>query len=729
MPFSIDPLGAIIGVIAIVIAIISIRIASRSGDSGPEEKSENDTSPPPEDTPDTTPSPESSLSKPEQKPSPSSPHPGPRPMHYFLDIRTDAQANTNPGHIFAFAGGEGGGGMQRLDGLSLGAGARAPMGGKDDTLGEWVRRWMTSEGGAASLNGREQLKIGRYLYAETIARLAQGEQRKLRAASQVILHIASPDEYILHLPWALLTREQDTLCNCGWSVLLSREPFAEPDDGGQYRLQHGLSDCELPPEPRLLVIAPQPQGVDSTEADAHLEALQEMLQGGDAKLRWGEHLRKVAGWEEFARVLPGFAPHLVYYYGHGAGTAGQGGLLFEDAEGRALDVPVADFAARIDSLEDGRLEDRPRLVYVNCCRGNAAAGLGIGRAVRAPAVLTNPPVAEITPAQAMVQGTAIWESLILRGEAPHRALQHAYLATASLQPSHAGARPMAPLLYGAYLGWRANPARSAGDYVEDKDWHLKVDRVGQFGTVALLTREMLKNGKPRCLFFIWYGRQGEGIDLFHERLEKDLDAHLPEKTELFTVRPAWPEQLENPELAFREVMAEAFGVSDLAEIPDRIRQETKGESGRRTLTYINHLPVTVNWRSKEMRRNTINPDTLGDYFRWCDENYPELLEKGQQLLIGISFLVKDPPGFQEWIEQALGDVEPRHGVITPLDEMERLAEKDLRDFIKRHNIPVPAGDRDKVVKAILKRSRGHYELTITELTNWLARGLAVEKEE
>ncbi|VFM95192.1 MAG: hypothetical protein BECKG1743D_GA0114223_100588 [Candidatus Kentron sp. G] len=721
-PVWIGTIAAVIGAIGTVVGVLIAARAAKTKDPKTTKQPETTPSPLVENKPDTSPSPTPPPPKPEQKPSPSSAHPGARLIHYFLDIRTDAQANTNPGRIFAFARGEGGGGMQRLDGLLLGAGDRVRMGGKDHSLGELVRRAMGFEGGVKASDGRAPLAIGRHLYAETIARLPKGEQRKLRAASQVILHIASPNEHILHLPWVLLTREQDTLCNCGWSVLLSRKPFAEPDDGGQYRLQHGLSDCELPPEPRLLVIAPQPQGAPPTETDAHLEALQEMLQGGDAKLKWGTHLGKVAGWEEFVRVLPKFAPHLVYYYGHGAGTAGQEGLLFEDAHGKPLDVPVADFAACIDSLKDA-----PRLVYVNCCRGNTAAGLGIGRAVRAPAVLTNPPVAEVTPAEGMVQGTAIWESLILRGEAPHRALQHAYLATASLQPSHAGMRPMAPLLYGAYLGWQANPVKSAGDYVEDKDWHLKVDRVRQFSAVTFLTWEMLRNGKPRCLFFIWYGRAGEGIDLFHERLEKDLAAHLPEKTELFTVRPAWPEQLENHELAFREVMAEAFGVSDLAEIPDRIRQQTKGESGHRTLTYINHLPVTVNWQSKEMRKNTINPDTLGDYFRWCDENYPELLEKGQQLLIGISFLVDDPPEFQARIKP-LEDLEPPHSAVKVLDEMERLAEKDLRDFIKRHNIPVPAGDRGKVVKAILKRSRGHYELTITELTNWLARGLAVEKE-
>ena len=110
------------------------------------------------------------------------------------------------------------------------------------------------------LDDRDQLEIGRHLYAQTVVRLPVAEQNRLRNALEVILYLANPDEHITHLPWVLLARDQDLLSTCGWSVLLSGVPLAQPDDHGIMRLHHGLRAVELPPALRLLVIAPPAKG-------------------------------------------------------------------------------------------------------------------------------------------------------------------------------------------------------------------------------------------------------------------------------------------------------------------------------------------------------------------------------------------------------------------------------------------------------------------------------------
>ncbi|VFM98667.1 MAG: hypothetical protein BECKG1743D_GA0114223_102872 [Candidatus Kentron sp. G] len=663
------------------------------------------------------PIPQPTLPEPAERSPNHGPEHGPGPVHYFLDIRLSGASEA-----VAHAGAQTSAGMHRLEALRLGEAAEVAIGGKGHALGALVRRLLAFEEGERVLDDRGQLEIGRYLYAETIARLPWGELRKLRETRAVILHIGSPDEHITRLPWVLLARGQELLCNCGWSVLLSGRPFAEADDNGEYRLQPPPEMVELPPSPRLLVIAPQPKDAPPTEASAHLDRLQALLREGDRRLIWGQNLRRADGWEEFVTVLPAFAPHLVYFYGHGAGSEQRADLLFQDNEGRRLDVPMVDFAQCINGLESP-----PRLVYVNCCQGDAAGLLGAGRQINAPAVLTNRTVAAIPAAISITQtqAMAVWESIILKGEAPHTALQQVYLRTAELKLSRADVRWMTPVLYGDYREWRANPAPPAKRYVKDPDWHLKVDRIGQFATVSHLAREMLRNQRPRCLFFIWYGKAGEGIELFHERLEKDLEGDLPDRAELYTVRPAWPEALTDPEIAFREVVTEAFDVADVTQVPGRIRERTQGESGRRTLTYVSHLPMeTGRYESREMLEGTINPTTLGDYFDWCDRVYEEQLETGQHVLVGISFLVKDPPRFRAWIERELERLELRNSVVKPLDEMERLAEGDLRDFMDLHNIPIPAERRNRIIKAILAKTKGHYELTIAQLEDWLARGLA-----
>ncbi len=634
-------------------------------------------------------------------------------MRVYFDIQAQGTS--------AYACTETGGQMLRLDKLHLGEQAQVRIKSKNYTLGELVRRLIEFRNDDAGLlDDRDQLEIGRHLYAQTIARLPAAEQNKLRDAPKVILHLSSLDERITRLPWILLARDQDLLSTCGWSVLLSGVSFARRDDHGTMQLHRGLRAVELPPSPRLLVIAPQPTDVADTEADAHLEALQERLSGSDARLVWGNHLRKVSGWEEFVAVLPEFRPHLVYYYGHGTGTEHRGELTFTTPQGKARKIPVADFAQCIKQLQDP-----PRLVYVNCCQGDAAGYLGVGRQIKAPAVLTNRTKAVIPAAQE--QAMALWEAVILKGQAPHLALQAIYQRTAELKLSRADVRWMTPVLYGHYNHWQAHPPRPAKHWIKDDEWHLKVDRIHQFGTVTLLVREMLRNRRPRCLFFVWYGRAGEGIDLFHERLASELETDLPAETEVYPVAPAWPDHLANPEIAFREVTLEAFEVDCLENIPARIRAQNQGE--RQVLTYLNHRPViTRPYTSPEILANTINPQTLRHYFDWCDRVYPNLLEPGQYLLVGISFVVKDPPRFRDWFRQARSGLNLRDSVVRLLDEMENLAEEDLLDFLHLHDIPLPAARRDQVIKAILAKTKGHYELTIAELENWLECGLVVEEE-
>ena len=616
--------------------------------------------------------------------------------------------------------------MLHLKDLQLGEQAKVNIKGKAYTLGALVRLLIKFKNNNATiLDDRDQLEIGRYLYSQTIEKLSKklspAERKKLRDASEVSLHICSSDEHITRLPWILLAREQDLLTTCGWSILLSSRPFAQEDDKGKMLLQHNLQSVELTPAPRMLVIAPQPKGVQDTAAEAHLQDLENLLKRGEPLMEWGKNLRQVNHWEEFMQVLPEFKPHLIYYYGHGIANEHRSALVFADAQKRRIDVPVVDFAQCIN-----KQEPFPVLVYVNCCQGDAAGYLGVGRQIHAPAVVSNRTKALIPAAR--TQAIAFWESVILKGLAPHHALQQVYVSTAELKLSHADVRWMTPVLWGNYDNWKANPSKAAKHWVQDEQWHLRLDRISQFGTIIHLTREMLRNRRTRCLFFVWYGREGEGIDLFHERLASELEWDIPNTTELYTVNPAWPDNLANPDILFRDISLEAFKVSSMENIPARIREKNQGAG--QVLTYLNHQTViTQPYTSKTMLENTINPQTLRLYFDWCDRFYPNLLEPGQYMLIGISFVVKHPPKFPDLFYEAQEGLDLRNSMVYLLDEMEILAKKHLREFIQRHNIPLPAARRDKIIKTILNKTGGSYERTVNELQNWLECGLAVEESE
>ncbi len=238
----------------------------------------------------------------------------------------------------------------------------------------------------------------------------------------------------------------------------------------------------------------------------------------------------------------------------------------------------------------------------------------------------------------------------------------------------------------------------------DPHWHLKIDRVKQYNSVIAQTRLMMREQKPKSLAFVWYGQEGQGIEIFHKRLLVELREDLTNAF-VYQVRPRWPEHLENYHDAFSDVLTEAFGVNSPEDIPARIRSESHGKL---TLVYVRHEPV----RSTQL----INPDSLKEYVRWWDAEFVPLLEKKQFAILTVSFLVKNPPAFAEYVEdEAIEELELRRTVFWLLDEMEKVAKKDLLLFLRTHNIDIPRDRKDKVLQKILNKTGGRYEQTIAEL--------------
>ncbi|MCP4406518.1 MAG: hypothetical protein GY807_01915, partial [Gammaproteobacteria bacterium] len=224
----------------------------------------------------------------------------------------------------------------------------------------------------------------------------------------------------------------------------------------------------------------------------------------------------------------------------------------------------------------------------------------------------------------------LWESLLLNGTAPHKAVAELHSRVHDPELSAAQGRVITPVLHCHYDTWRPNPPRRVSRLEHDPHWHLKIDRVTQFSIVATQTRQMLQERKPRSLAFAWYGEAGQGIEIFHQRLNVELREHLPNAF-LFEVRPQWPLELSRPHISFRDMMLEVFEVNYLEDIPARIRAKTHGASGIRSLIYVRHQPVSST--------KLINPKTLKVYLEWWNSTFVPLLERQQFALLGVSFIV------------------------------------------------------------------------------------------
>ncbi len=215
-----------------------------------------------------------------------------------------------------------------------------------------------------AFDDRGQLEIGRYLYQQVFGTL-KTEQQEMLLRDDVAVHIriVTEDEDIARLPWVLLYKRSAFLSMVGCAITLS--------------CKRKTQACELPPSPKMLIIAPCPQGIENTQADAHLEELDNLFAARNPLLRIGQNLAVARTWEEFIHLAQTFKPVIIYYYGHAQGDVHKARLLFAQGQKHKLKrVPLTDFTQCLR-----KMNPLPKLACINCCQGDASGYLGV-RAVQ-----------------------------------------------------------------------------------------------------------------------------------------------------------------------------------------------------------------------------------------------------------------------------------------------------------------------------------------------------------
>ncbi len=469
----------------------------------------------------------------------------------------------------------------------------------------------------AAFEERGHIAIGQYLYSQIFGTLSAEDRQRLHSSEPVEVCIVSQDDRIASLPWSLLANNGIFLCTAGWSVSISTKKKAE--------------DCEFPNLPRMLAVAPQPVGFEKTHAESHLKSLTEKLMAGD-------NLKIARTLEEFSELLREFSPHIVYYYGHGIGDIHKPRLAFATGESfLRYDITVGEF---VRYLREAPVP--PLIAYINCCRGTAAARLGIGRLLNdfVPAVIVNRTLARTDVLQS--QALHLWESVLLGNMSPHRAVSGLYAMMGDLPLRTEDARWMTPLLYGSYADWQSLlPAPSSQKRYEQ---HIEIGSEERFHTVCEDIQGMVKKGNPKTLSYVRCSQKEQGISLFHRQLSGELRERLTD-TCLYEVRPEWPSDVHQPDRSFGDMFAEAFDVSRTEDIPARIRSKSRETPFRNTLIYVNHQPI----RSPRI----ITPKIFMMYREWWDRVFAPLLEARQFALSGVSFIVNNPSKFRKLLGKEL----------------------------------------------------------------------------
>jgi len=587
----------------------------------------------------------------------------------------------------------------------------APALGRDAKIPGWPGDLGTLLEGLAApdeefvhaFDARLQIELGKHLWTQTFGQI---ENLGFEDEADVEVQIVTEDEHVARLPWALLNRRGLFLCALGWSVSLTR-PAVEQ------------MDYLLPPSPKLLVVAPEPAGWPATRAASHLEELERMLGEADHRFRFGNKLLRVDDWDDIGPALEGFQPDLLYYYGHGKGDLDSSCLVFiRGTDHEPREVPVADFAQKLHRAAGPQL----LFAYVNCCQGDAGGLLGAGWQLGelVPAVVTNRTVTYVTTAQA--QALELWRDLLLRGEPPHRTVSMLHARIETPGQSFNNTRWMNPVLHRRYASWTANPPQPRSLVDRDPHWNVKLDRSNQFARVYTETSLMLHEKRPRALAYFWYGEEGQGVALFHQRLQVELQ-ELMKGALLLEVKPRWPDELRNSYRSFADMLVEACEIQDLSVFSAWVRAQSQFDRRRSPLIHVRHDPLRYG--------DVVKPSDLKTYLElWNERLAPALAEANAFGLVGVSFLAqKNPAQLRDLLREALAELDLDDVLYQVLDELEDLVLDDLVKFLRTHNVPMPRGARrDKLLIHILEKTGGQYEMTLEELKRVVDLGLDDEAE-
>jgi hypothetical protein len=547
---------------------------------------------------------------------------------------------------------------------------------------------------------RGQLQIGCYLFNQIFKPLRDSDRTALINA-EVEVRIVTKNEHIAKLPWSLLAYEELFLTTGKWSVALS-PPCEE------------CADCLLPPSPRLLFICPQPRSWGDTEAEPHIEELKTLLATANHLYTQEKYLRIVNTWSDLVSALESFKPHVVYYYGHGAADANSSRLVFSTSDRSKADIrPVADFANLLRSLQN----DHPIVVYVNCCKGDVGGLLGVTFQLGAfiPAVITNCTIALVDAARE--QGRHIWKNILVNGVAPHEAFSGMRRRLAAANFSVSDVRWITPVLHYSYKKWEFKAPTNISRLQLKPNWDNMLDRTRQTAEVIYRVGLMLRSQKSASVAFLWHGNEGEGIDQFYHRLEIELHDGFQDVA-LYQIAPAWPLELHNFHRSISDMVAQAFEVADMSEVPDKIRFEKTKKGVHRTLVYVRHPVLTG-----EMALSDANQ--FRNYLEWLDKNLTSKVDESTCLLIGFGFehngnsTVGAGVSFKRESFKGLEKSEFSSLAFYVLDELQKVEEFDLVEFMRVQNYQVPREIRDRLIASIIEKTNGHYQRVVAELKDTL----------
>ncbi len=339
-------------------------------------------------------------------------------------------------------------------------------------------------------------------------------------------------------------------------------------------------------------------------------------------------MRHVRTCDQFDQALSDSRFDLIYYYGHGRGDQLASCLVFEDSAEQLIEKPFASVADAVCRRDE---DERPVLIYINCCQGDAGGMLGAGHQLcqAAPCVITNRTVAKIDTARR--QAREFWKVLLKQAQPPHVAASVLYQQPDAIGVSRNEVHWFTPVVHAHYSSWSAQPITD--DHEIPEDWNLNLDRVAQYSELTHRIRVLRRERTRRAIAFIWFGEVGQGMRLFHERLEVKLNEDIGDDR-VKTWHPRWPDSLGHKDFKdiaateWKDCLTETFHVSQIKDIAARLRAEARHEK----VILLRFPHVEQSWLDR------MNPRELRGYLRWWDDHVlQEIPDEDRLFVLTFSF--------------------------------------------------------------------------------------------
>lgn len=384
--------------------------------------------------------------------------------------------------------------------------------GEHDELEQHLRGAALDRAGAALFEtffGDEQV-FGPILH-RAFQRTEQGVRADpIREALRV--RICTQDSLIQGLPLRAMMYNGLLLVDHGWTFEVSRDE--QPTD-----------QREFSPPGRILVVAPDYEGMPSIGTEPHVRALTRLFESLSPGYTSTPKYHVVQSFREVTVAIEGMSPDVIYYYGHGESDGDELFLLLGD--GMCERIPMRDFARQIAKCA-------PSVVILNGCKTGQAGLQSGGHQLlpHVPLVVTNATTAYSRAAgEFALQWLRTW---LEDGWDPIEALHDL-----GGRSSTFGFEWLTPIVHANYAVFKTREivVGQTGLTYMPPEW---LDREEQRTRVFSYVSDLARDSKRRVLALVGLGCPGNHLELLSKQIIDRIEIDAGERLRVFPLQFTFP---------------------------------------------------------------------------------------------------------------------------------------------------------------------------------------------